>query len=123
MRKIDKPWGHELVWTETENYVGKVLHIKKGHRLSLQYHEKKDETIFLRKGTAKVEFGENRESIILSQYHKLTADGRLAGPDVVLHIPPGTIHRIEALTDVEIVEVSTPELEDVIRLEDDFNRV
>lgn len=109
MKKVDKPWGHELVWAETENYVGKVLHIKKGHRLSLQYHEKKDETILLRKGTAKVVFiGETLESIILSQYHKLTANSGLAGPDVVLHIPPGTIHRIEALTDVEIVEVSTP---------------
>ena len=109
MRKIDKPWGHEVVWAETEGYVGKLLCINAGHRLSKQYHEKKEETVYVIKG-------------ILYNYE---ADGTITKvyPGQALHINVGQIHRFGANeSNVEVVEVSTPYLEDVVRLEDDYDR-
>ena len=109
MRKVDKPWGHEVIWAETKNYVGKILHINKGHRLSLQYHELKEETVYVLEGTLVVWAGEN-ETVAVAQ-------GK------TWHNPPGRIHRFGALdTDVVLLEVSTPHLDDVIRLEDDYKR-
>jgi mannose-6-phosphate isomerase len=121
MKKVDKPWGYELIWAHTPNYVGKVLFVKQGHQLSRQYHEKKEETLLLRKGTGEIEIGDRK--LILSTHPTLTRDGKLTASETVVHIPPGTIHRIRALSDIELIEVSTPELDDVVRLEDDYNRV
>lgn len=112
--KINKPWGHELIWAKTDRYVGKILFINKGHRLSFQYHEKKEETIRLNKGLMELEVEskgstEGRQKIILK-------------PGDTFHIPPYCKHRMSASEDCEVLEVSTPELDDVIRLEDDYKR-
>jgi len=112
MRIIQKPWGHEEIWAETARYVGKYLHIKAGHRLSLQYHERKEETIRVISGTLLLETGtgENLNTLKLSQGE-------------VFHVTPRTIHRFCATdVDVVLVEVSTPELDDVVRLVDDYSR-
>ena len=110
MRKVNKPWGHEVIWAETNNYVGKILHIDAGHRLSLQYHEQKEETVYVLKGTLIVWTGENEVIAV--------------GEGKTWHNPPGRIHRFGAMEDGDVVlmEVSTPHLDDVIRLEDDYER-
>ena len=111
MRRVDKPWGHELVWAETARYVGKILHIRAGQRLSRQYHRVKDETLLVQQGEMDLEIG--------------PADAvetrRMKAGDVY-HVVPGTIHRMIAATDVDVLEVSTPELDDVVRLEDVYGR-
>jgi quercetin dioxygenase-like cupin family protein len=111
MRRVDKPWGHEMIWAHTEKYVGKVLHITAGHKLSRQYHKVKDETLYVTNGTMVLEVGpaENIERRIMK-----------AGD--TFHVTPGTIHRMIAETDVDVFEVSTPELDDVVRLEDAYGR-
>lgn len=110
--RVEKPWGHELIWAHTERYVGKVLHVKAGHALSLQYHEAKDETIHVLSGRLRFLVGRDRESLREAEL----VEGQS------FHITPGTVHRMEALTDVDILEVSTPELEDVVRLDDRYGR-
>ncbi len=110
--KVDKPWGHELHWAITERYVGKVLHVKAGHALSLQYHNVKDETIFLWTGKLLFE---------IQQGEELVKREMLPGESV--HITPHTIHRMTAVEDSDIFEVSTPELDDVVRLEDRYGRI
>lgn len=106
--KIEKPWGFEEIWAHTDKYVGKLLHIKKGHRLSLQYHEVKEETIYVLSGV--LTLITDKEHIILP-------------PGETYHISPGDIHRFSAAEeDVTLMEVSTPDLEDVVRLEDDHGR-
>jgi mannose-6-phosphate isomerase len=111
--KVDKPWGHELHWAITERYVGKVLHVKAGHALSLQYHEVKDETIFLWKGKLLFEIGKGQDDL----------EKREMLPGESVHITPHTIHRMTAIEDCDIFEVSTPELDDVVRLEDRYGRL
>ncbi|APR76558.1 glucose-1-phosphate adenylyltransferase related protein [Minicystis rosea] len=111
MRRVDKPWGHELVWAETARYVGKILHIQAGHRLSRQYHRVKEETLFVQTGEMDLEVGP-AESVEIR---------RMKAGDV-FHVVPGTIHRMVAVTDVDVLEVSTPELDDVVRLEDVYGR-
>ena len=108
---IEKPWGHELIWARTDKYVGKILHINTGHRLSKQYHVVKDETIMLLEGQMVLEIETNGvpKGILMKKWDRY-------------HITPGTIHRMIAITDVDVMEVSTTELEDVIRLEDDYGR-
>ena len=108
---VDKPWGHELIWAHTERYVGKVLHIKKGESLSYQYHVVKDETIRLLSGWLEMDIETNGERGKL----RLT-------PGQCLHITPGMKHRMIALEDCDVLEVSTPELDDVVRLEDRYGR-
>lgn len=111
-RIVEKPWGHELIWAHTDRYVGKILHVKAGERLSLQYHRQKDETIMLLSGRMTFEHfaeGEPPRSIELL-------------PREPFHIPPGLRHRMIALEDCDVVEVSTPELDDVVRLEDKYGR-
>jgi mannose-6-phosphate isomerase len=111
-RRVDKPWGHELVFAETAAYAGKLLSVDAGHSLSLQYHERKDESWHVLRGRATLELGEvggARETVELL-------------PGDCYHFPPGTVHRVTALEDTLIVEVSTPELEDVVRLEDRYGR-
>jgi mannose-6-phosphate isomerase-like protein (cupin superfamily) len=111
MRRVEKPWGYELVWAETDRYVGKILHIKAGQRLSRQYHNKKDETFLVQKGTMDLEIGQGSEQRTLRMNERDT-----------FHCAPRTIHRMVAVTDVDVVEVSTPELDDVVRLEDAYGR-
>jgi mannose-6-phosphate isomerase-like protein (cupin superfamily) len=110
--RIEKPWGHEIVWARTSRYVGKILHVRRGESLSYQYHRVKDETIRLLSGRLRFESalpGRERQSRILE-------------PGDVARIPPGLRHRMTALEDAEILEVSTPELDDVVRLEDRYGR-
>ncbi len=111
MRRVDKPWGHELIWAETARYVGKILHIREGQRLSRQYHRVKEETLMVQSGEMDLEIGEGAETRTL----------RMKAGDV-FHVLPGTIHRMIGATDVAVVEVSTPELDDVVRLEDAYGR-
>lgn len=109
---IQKPWGHEEIWAKTPHYVGKILFIKKGHRLSLQHHKIKEENIRLIKGKLRLTAGESLDSL---QVHDMS-------PGDTAHIQPKLIHRMEAIEDCEIVEVSTPELQDIVRHEDDYGR-
>lgn len=111
-KKIDKPWGYELIWAHTRKYVGKILFIKSGEALSLQYHKQKDETIYLINGKMELVINKNGKRKI----------NRMSVGDS-FHIQPGTIHRMAALTDCLVCEVSTPELNDVVRLEDRYGRV
>jgi mannose-6-phosphate isomerase len=111
--RVEKPWGYELIWAHTDRYVGKILHVRAGHALSLQYHEHKDETIHLLHGEMRFWVGPSVEA--------LREESFAAGKSV--HITPGTVHRMEAVTDIDILEASTPELEDVVRLEDRYGRV
>ncbi|MDP2932371.1 MAG: cupin domain-containing protein [Chloroflexota bacterium] len=112
-KRTEKPWGFELLFAHTPKYAGKVIFVKKGHRLSLQYHEKKDESLYVHEGKALVEI-EGK-------------DGRM---ETVLfeaggcwRVPPLTRHRLKAVEDTTLFEVSTPELDDLKRLEDDYGRV
>ena len=110
MRTVSKPWGHEEIWAETDRYAGKYLYIKAGHRLSRQYHVKKEETIRVLSGVLRLEVGHHGELI------------SLLPPGEVFHVTPGTVHRFCATNeDVVLVEVSTTELDDVVRLEDDYS--
>lgn len=111
-RVVEKPWGHELIWAETERYVGKILHVKAGERLSLQYHVHKDETVMVLSGRMQLEHYKEGEAPSLLEL----------GPRQPFHIEPGTRHRMIALEDTDIVEVSTTELHDVVRLEDKYGR-
>lgn len=110
--KVDKPWGYELRWAITDRYLGKVLHVNKGEALSLQYHERKDEYLYLHKGAIDMELG--------GDDGQLTTRRMRAGD--TLHITPRTRHRLTAVEDADIFEVSTPEIEDVVRLEDRYGR-
>jgi mannose-6-phosphate isomerase-like protein (cupin superfamily) len=110
--RVDKPWGYELHWAKTERYVGKILHIKAGHALSLQYHNKKDETIFLQSGRMLFEFEEQKG--VLKKWEMQPGDA--------YHVVPKTVHRMTAIEDCDVLEVSTPELDDVVRLEDRYGR-
>ena len=113
MRRVEKPWGYELIWAETDRYVGKILHIRAGERLSLQYHRKKMETIRIESGRMVLEYFLEGQA---PQQQELK-------PGDVFHIAPGLRHRMVALDDTNVVEVSTPELDDVVRLEDKYGRV
>ena len=109
--RVEKPWGYELHWAKTDRYVGKVIHVNKGHALSLQYHRVKDETIFLWSGKILFEIEEGG---------KLVSREMLPGESV--HVTPPTVHRMTAIEDSDIMEVSTPELDDVVRLKDLYGR-
>jgi mannose-6-phosphate isomerase len=111
MRRVNKPWGHEIVWAETSRYVGKILHITAGHSLSRQYHVKKDETFLVESGEMNLEIGQGPDLRVIPMKARDS-----------FHCPPNTVHRMVAVTDVDVVEVSTPELDDVVRLEDAYGR-
>lgn len=111
-RRVDKPWGHEEVWAEGPGYVGKLLIVRAGHRLSLQHHALKVETIRVLSGEVEVSLGDHPD--------QLETERATAG--AVIHIPAGRLHRLRAITDLELVEVSTPELDDVVRHADDYGR-
>jgi mannose-6-phosphate isomerase len=112
--RVEKPWGHEIWWARTERYVGKLLHLRKGESLSLQYHRVKDETIMLQSGRLLFETGQAGGEGGLRRIEMAPGD--------VHHIAPGTLHRMTGLEDCDILEVSTPELDDVVRLEDRYGR-
>ena len=109
--RVEKPWGYEVHWAKTDRYVGKLIHVNAGHALSLQYHNIKDETIYLHSGRLQLEIQEGPHRAI-----------REMRPGERVHITPKTVHRMTALEDSDIFEVSTPELDDVVRLEDRYGR-
>ena len=111
--RVEKPWGYELHWAKTDRYVGKILHVKAGHALSLQYHVRKDETIHLLRGRMRFWAGPSAEAL----REVPLAEGES------YRVLPGTVHRMEAVTDVDILEASTADLDDVVRLEDRYGRV
>jgi mannose-6-phosphate isomerase len=114
LTKVEKPWGYELHWAKTDRYVGKLIHVNAGHALSLQYHNQKDETIFLWAGRMLFEIQEGGDQAPLV--------AREMQPGEAVHVTPKTVHRMTAITDCDIFEVSTPELHDVVRLEDRYGR-
>jgi mannose-6-phosphate isomerase len=111
-QKIDKPWGYELWWALTDAYAGKILHVDRGHRLSLQFHEHKDESAYLVSGRLRLSKGPSEDELVTVEL----------GPGDTWRNVPGELHTIEAIEDCVIFEVSTPELEDVVRLTDSYGR-
>lgn len=112
MRRVEKPWGHEEVWAETEDYLGKILFIKAGHRLSLQHHVVKDETVRVSRGQMELELED--EAGVLVRH--------VLGPGDARRIEAGRRHRMRGLSDCEVYEVSTAHINDVVRHEDDYGR-
>ena len=111
VERVEKPWGHELRFVRTDRFAGKVLFIKAGSQLSLQYHEQKEEAFLVQQGQLELVLGKGDEQRV-----------ETLGPNDAWHVLPGTVHRFRALSDCLLFEVSTPELEDVVRIEDDFGR-
>jgi quercetin dioxygenase-like cupin family protein len=109
--RVDKPWGYELVWARTDRYVGKILHVKAGHVLSLQYHNLKDETMHVLRG-----------ELILRTRPGEALEARAFKAGESVHIPPTLVHQIEAVMDSDVLEASTPELDDLVRLQDRYGR-
>jgi mannose-6-phosphate isomerase-like protein (cupin superfamily) len=112
-RRVDKPWGYELIWAHADQYVGKVLFVKAGESLSLQFHREKDESWLVQSGRARLELGEAGDAILKEE---------IVSAGAAFHYRPGTVHRVTALEDTTILEVSTPHLDDVVRLEDRYGR-
>ena len=112
-RRVEKPWGWELIWAEADAYVGKILFVRSGHSLSLQFHRQKDESWYVESGRAELELGDAGQSVLNNEV--ITAGA-------CFHFPAGTVHRVTALEHTTIVEVSTPHLDDVVRLEDSYGR-
>ena len=112
-RRVEKPWGHELVWAQAENYVGKLLHVRAGESLSLQFHREKDESWLVQSGRAKLELGSAGDPVLSQE---------VVGPGACFRFRPGTVHRLMAIDDTTILEVSTAQLDDVVRLEDRYGR-
>jgi len=111
-RRVEKPWGWELIWADTEHYVGKLLFVRAGEALSLQYHERKDESWLVREGRARLELGEVGGALETVEIR----------PGDAFRYRPGTVHRVTALEDTLVIEVSTPDLDDVVRVEDRYGR-
>ena len=111
-RRVEKPWGYEIWWAVTDQYVGKILHVNSGQRLSLQYHEQKEETCYVLSGSLLLVQGESEDSLT----------ERLVTVGETWHNAPGVIHTIEAVEDADVLEASTPFLEDVVRLKDNYGR-
>jgi len=111
IKRVDKPWGYELIFAKTGRYVGKILHITRGESLSLQYHEIKDETLYVVAGELKLTLEQDGERRVMP-----LRSGE------AFHIPPRMVHRMEAVEDTDVAEVSTPELDDVVRLDDRYGR-
>jgi len=112
-RRVDKPWGHELIWALTDEYCGKLLVVNAGQSLSLQFHREKDESWLVQSGRAKLELSRAGDAVLKEE---------VVGPGAAFRFVPGTVHRVTALEDTTILEVSTPQLEDVVRLEDAYGR-
>ena len=112
-RRVEKPWGYELIWALTDVYCGKVLFVKAGAALSLQFHNEKDESWLVQSGRAKLELGEVGQAVLNEE---------VISAGAAFHYKPGTVHRITAIEDTTILEVSTPHLDDIVRLEDRYGR-
>ena len=112
-RRVEKPWGWELIWAHADAYVGKILFVRAGHSLSLQFHREKDESWYVESGRARLELGKIGQAVLAEE---------VIGPGAAFHYPPGTVHRVTALEDTTILEVSTPHLDDVVRLDDLYGR-
>ena len=112
-KRIEKPWGWELLWAQGDVYAGKILFVRAGHSLSLQFHREKDESWYFQSGRAEVEVGAVGDAVLNQE---------VLGPGSALRFPPGTVHRVTALEDTTILEVSTPQLDDIVRLEDRYGR-
>jgi mannose-6-phosphate isomerase len=112
VQRLEKPWGHEDVFAATDWYCGKVIHVRAGAQLSLRFHRSKDETIFVQSGRAQFEIGDPGGPL----------DAEVVGPGRAFHLGAGTVHRMRALEDTVLIEVSTPETDDVVRLEDRYGR-
>ena len=113
-QRVDKPWGYELIWAVTGDYVGKLLFVRAGHSLSLQFHREKDESWLIHEGRAELEIAAAGEPVPQLE---------VVSPGAAFRLPPGTVHRLTALEDTLVLEVSTPHLDDVVRLEDSYGRV
>ena len=111
--RVEKPWGHELIWAKAEDYAGKLLFVRAGHALSLQFHREKDESWYVLEGRAELELGEAGQAVLQTE---------IVGAGAAFRFRPGTVHRVRALVDTTILEVSTPQLEDIVRLEDRYGR-
>jgi mannose-6-phosphate isomerase-like protein (cupin superfamily) len=111
-RLVEKPWGYEIIYAETDRYCGKLLLVHAGEELSLQYHQRKDETLYLTEGLAEIAIGELGQSSVTE----------VLTPGGAFHVPPGTVHRLHAIEDCVFLEVSTPDLADVVRIEDRYGR-
>jgi mannose-6-phosphate isomerase-like protein (cupin superfamily) len=112
-RRVDKPWGYELIWAHSGAYVGKLLFVKAGESLSLQFHREKDESWLVQSGRARLELGSAGDPLLSQE---------VVSGGAAFHFPPGTVHRITALEDTTILEVSTAQLDDIVRLEDRYGR-
>ncbi len=112
-RKVEKPWGWELIWAHAEDYAGKILFVRAGHSLSLQFHRVKDESWYVQDGRAELELGEPGDAALKSE---------IVSAGDAFRFRPGTVHRVRAVDDTLILEVSTPHLDDVVRLEDHYGR-
>jgi len=112
-QRVEKPWGWELIWAHTDQYVGKLLFVREGHSLSLQFHNQKDESWYVQEGRAEVEMGAPGDAV---------RESEIVGPGAAFRIEAGTVHRVRALQDTLILEVSTPHLDDLVRLEDQYGR-
>jgi mannose-6-phosphate isomerase-like protein (cupin superfamily) len=117
---VEKPWGHEVIWAHTGDYVGKILHINAGHALSVQYHNQKDETIYLLRGRMRYRVSENAKLETGTALPDLREFEMLEGQS--FRNTPGTVHQMEAITDCDVLEASTPFLDDVVRLTDRYGR-
>ena len=111
--RVEKPWGYEIVYARTPSYCGKVLFVRKGEELSLQFHRRKDEVLYVHDGRAELEIGEPGRP----------TDTEVVLPGRAFRLRPGTVHRLKALEDTVVLEASTPELDDVVRLEDRYGRL
>jgi len=112
-RRVEKPWGWELIWAETGVYIGKILFVRAGESLSLQFHREKDESWYVESGRARLELGDVGQEAL---------DEEVITAGACFRYRPGTVHRLTALEDTTILEVSTPHLDDVVRLEDEYGR-
>jgi mannose-6-phosphate isomerase len=112
-RRVEKPWGWELIWADTDLYVGKVLFLRAGHSLSLQFHKEKDESWYVQDGRATLELGDVGQTALNQE---------VIAAGAAFRYRPGTVHRVTAIEDTTILEVSTPHLDDVVRLEDKYGR-
>jgi mannose-6-phosphate isomerase len=111
--RVEKPWGYELIWAKTEDYAGKLLFVRAGQALSLQFHREKDESWYVLEGRAELQLGDVGQAVLMTE---------VVGPGAAFRYRPGTVHRVRALDDTTILEVSTPQLDDIVRLEDEYGR-
>ena len=119
---VEKPWGSETIWAHGDTYVGKILHVKAGEALSIQYHHFKDETMYILSGAGMIKFYNFHEEEFAAPFAVNIASVHLVYPGDIVHIPPMQIHSVEAVSDMQILEASTNHLDDLVRVQDRYNR-